>query len=1130
MSFLTRLFGKGKKKINLQVTKIGEEKPDPKPDRTGTTLRKPEGPELTALEMAQRKDWEIKILPTWKPGDVILDTYEVEDVISGGMGHVYITNHNKWNVKLAIKSPNKQMLSDRDLFARILREANSWTELGLHPNIAYCYYVRNIEDIPHIVVEYVNGDNLRKWIEDGKCIDYRTNLDLGIQFCYGMEYAHSKGMIHRDIKPENVLMTKGGILKITDFGLVRGQGPEIRGQGSPVRSDAGKQNIVGYGLTAVGTFMGSTSYISPEQAKDPTKVDERADIFSFGVCLYEMFCGNKPYETTYGKQQEAPDPVMLSKDNEFPPSLSTVLTKSVQWLPSDRYTSFKEIRQELIRIYRMFYKEESPYAELKLVDIEADGLNNQGVSYFELDRKEDALSCWTHALEINETHPEATYNLSLIQWRDAKFPDSEPITRLDNLGNNPSADKEKLAELKAYIHAERFAPDAAMDVLKDFPGRYEELFSKKDIGRIRYISIQETDTYGVYSKYVSGAITPDGQYIYGNGDGYLHVEEIKTDMRIRTMKGHTRNVSSIVVTPDGQYAISGSEDKTLRIWKLKTGRCVRTMKGHNFEVTSVAVTPDGQYAISGSRDQTLRVWKLKTGRCIRTMKGHTGWVTSVAITPDGKYAISGSWDHTLRMWELKTGKCIRTLEDDTYHVDSVAITPDGKYVISGGIYAHTLHVLELKTGRCIRTLEGYTNGVRSVAITPDGKYAISKSKDYTRRLWEISLDKSYRSEVMLSLPKGFEQTKKEIENLNEAISKIDEYYKKGDYPKSYAILLKTWENIGFGHNDAINRFSSMLMEKGRITGLIFCFQIKILKGHTQRVTSVAVTPDGQYAISGCEDQTLRVWELKTGRCILTLEGHTHHVTSVAVMPDGQYAISGCEDTTLRVWKLETGKCIRTLKGLVNRVYSVAVTPDGQYAISGCEDETLRVWELKTGRCIRTLKGHTNWQVDSVAVTPDGQYAISSGSYDNTLRVWELKTGKCIRTLEGHTYNVTSVAVTPDGQYAISGSGDRTLRVWKLETGRCLRTMEGPSSFVSRVSSVAITPDGRHAISGSYDSTLRVWELETGKCIRTLEGHTYNVTSVAVTPDSQYAISGSEDATLRVWEFIWDLEFPGPLGR
>ena len=231
MSFLSNLFGKSKKNLlESKPLSTPAEKHLPEPVRGGTTLRKQEGtppekkagPELSALEMAERQSWEVKSLPVWKPGDEILGLYRVEDVIeTGGMGRVYIAHHKGWNVKLAIKSPNEMMLSDRNNFARVLREANSWTELGLHPNIAYCYYVRSIEDVPHIFVEYVDGGNLRQWIAEGKCIDYRVSLDLAIQFCHGMEHAHSKGMIHRDIKPENVLMTKDGMLKITDFGLVR---------------------------------------------------------------------------------------------------------------------------------------------------------------------------------------------------------------------------------------------------------------------------------------------------------------------------------------------------------------------------------------------------------------------------------------------------------------------------------------------------------------------------------------------------------------------------------------------------------------------------------------------------------------------------------------------------------------------------------------------------------------------------------------------------------------------------------------------------------------------------------------------------------------------------------------------
>ncbi len=142
-------------------------------------------------------------------------------ITSGGMGTVYITNHRNWKVKVAIKSPNEEMLAHPSLFQRVIKEAEAWTELGLHPNIAYCYFVRNIGEIPHIFVEYVDGGNLREWIEEGRCSDLKTGLDLAIQFCHGMAHAHNKGMIHRDIKPGNILMTKDGTLKVTDFGIAR---------------------------------------------------------------------------------------------------------------------------------------------------------------------------------------------------------------------------------------------------------------------------------------------------------------------------------------------------------------------------------------------------------------------------------------------------------------------------------------------------------------------------------------------------------------------------------------------------------------------------------------------------------------------------------------------------------------------------------------------------------------------------------------------------------------------------------------------------------------------------------------------------------------------------------------------
>ena len=287
-------------------------------------------------------------------------------------------------------------------------------------------------------------------------------------------------------------------------------------------------------------------------------------------------------------------------------------------------------------------------------------------------------------------------------------------------------------------------------------------------------------------------------------------------------------------------------------------------------------------------------------------------------------------------------------------------------------------------------------------------------------------------------------------------------------------------------------------------------QVRMLTGHRAGVLGVAVTPDGRLAVSASYDQTLKVWELGSGRELRTLSGHSSGVSAVAVTPDGQLAVSASWDQTLKVWELGTGRDLRTLSGHASSVNAVAVTPDGQRAVSA-QGYSLKVWDLGSGRELRTLSGHTK-EVNAVAVTPDGQLAVSA-SWDKTLKVWDLGTGRELHTLSGHTDVVFAVAVTLDGQLAVSASADRTLKVWDLGSGRELRTLSGHTNSVS---AVAITPDSQQAVSASYDRTLKVWELASGRELRTLSGHASNVRAVAVTPDGQQAVSASWDDTLKVW--------------
>ena len=289
--------------------------------------------------------------------------------------------------------------------------------------------------------------------------------------------------------------------------------------------------------------------------------------------------------------------------------------------------------------------------------------------------------------------------------------------------------------------------------------------------------------------------------------------------------------------------------------------------------------------------------------------------------------------------------------------------------------------------------------------------------------------------------------------------------------------------------------------------------LRTLPGHTDSILSVSITPNARIAVSGSEDKTLRIWEIETGKCLKILEGHTDSVESVSITADGKTVVSGAgnKDRTLRLWNIENGKCLKMFVGHTDSVLSVSITPNVKTAVSGCADRTLRVWDVEGGKCLRTLVGHKN-SVYSVSITPNGKTAVS-GSWDKTLRIWDIESGKCVKTLEGHNSLFKSISITPDGKIVVSGSMSGKLHVWDVKSGKCFRTLEGHKNSVC---SISMTPDGKTAISGGKDKTLRIWDIE-GKNLKTLESHINSTESVSIAPDGKTAVSGSEDKTLRIWD-------------
>ena len=293
-------------------------------------------------------------------------------------------------------------------------------------------------------------------------------------------------------------------------------------------------------------------------------------------------------------------------------------------------------------------------------------------------------------------------------------------------------------------------------------------------------------------------------------------------------------------------------------------------------------------------------------------------------------------------------------------------------------------------------------------------------------------------------------------------------------------------------------------------------EIRQFKGHTDRVTSVAFSPDDKIAITGSADATIRLWDVSSGQSLRLLAGHTDIVASVCISSDGHKLVSSSWDETVRLWDIDAGietKQIGESTKSAKKKFTLtaAFTPDDRLILIGDSGSQLVLFDPMAEREVRRLKGHTD-AINSVAFSTNGRRAVS-GSSDHTVRLWDVNTGAEQHRIEGHTDVVSSVAFSPDGRRVLSGSSDRTLRLWDVNTGKELVRFEGHTDAVM---AVVFLPDGTRVLSASADKTVRLWSIESGIELHRFEGHTRDVTSVAISSDGRRALSGSADKTVRLW--------------
>ncbi len=270
--------------------------------------------------------------------------YEIiEPIGAGGMGEVYLAQDQKLDRRVAIKILHEEFSRDESNLKRFVREAKAASALN-HPNILVIHEIGESEDRHYIVSEFIEGKTLREALTQPQ-MNFGEVLDVSIQIAGALSAAHEAHLVHRDIKPENVMVRPDGYVKVLDFGLAKLVEQENKSfLGS-------KESTARQGQTGQGVILGTVNYMSPEQAKGE-EVDERTDIFSFGVVIFEMIGGQTPFagdsmsETFANLINAEPQPLSRFASN-VPDELQGIVSKTLRKNTDERYQTMKGLLADL---------------------------------------------------------------------------------------------------------------------------------------------------------------------------------------------------------------------------------------------------------------------------------------------------------------------------------------------------------------------------------------------------------------------------------------------------------------------------------------------------------------------------------------------------------------------------------------------------------------------------------------------------------------------------------------------------------------------------------------------------------------------------------------------------------------
>jgi WD40 repeat protein/serine/threonine protein kinase len=497
------------------------------------------------------------------------------------------------------------------------------------------------------------------------------------------------------------------------------------------------------------------------------------------------------------------------------------------------------------------------------------------------------------------------------------------------------------------------------------------------------------------------AVSIDESVLFsGDANGHVRVWNLSDGTLRQKLEGHSRRIQSLVPLPDGKTLLSASSDQTVATWDWATGQERReAVLKHPDAVLTMVVSSDGQFAVTSCADRTLRRWNLQSHRMEQTFGPVADPAYSLALSADDARVYSAQpEERTVRVWDTSTGRELLQPRDEgpqrarsakrampksppealverntsdrenesAIAAENTANNPDNTLGAlldlkqrGGLLWAITLTPLGdlLTVGGNEARLWNRKSGVELMAFrphaavaaaqySPDGRWLVTASWDSSAKVWDVQTGQAVGK--LEGVHQGF---------VNSAVFSAD----------GLQILTASDDGTAQLWNATTRQ------------------PVQRFEGHQGRVRQAVFAPDGKRIATAGDDKSIKLWSLQTGECLGTWTGHEWAVLTIQFSPDGQRLVSGSDDNTTKVWRVQNGECERTLAGHTAPVAGVSWSPDGRRIATASHDQTAKIWDALTSQEILTLQHHTS-DVTAVTFSPNALQVLT-GSRDGTALLW-----------------------------------------------------------------------------------------------------------------------------------------------